>query len=50
MYVFGDGDFVMLGGVCVLYGCGLFVYFDGDVVIYVLCDVIFGVLVLGDIG
>lgn len=25
-------------------------YFDGDVVIYVLCDVILGVFVMGDIG
>lgn len=40
----------MFGGVCVLYISGVFVYSDGDVILYVLCDVMLGVLVLGDIG
>lgn len=40
----------MFGGVNVLYSCGVLVYSDGDVILYVLCDVMFGVLVLGDIG
>lgn len=28
----------------------MIVYFDGDVVLYVLSDVLFGVIVVGDIG
>ncbi|WP_323135337.1 2-C-methyl-D-erythritol 2,4-cyclodiphosphate synthase [Dyella silvatica] len=50
VHVFGDGDFVMLGGVRVPHHRGVVAHSDGDVVIHALCDAIFGALALGDIG
>lgn len=34
----------------ILYECGLFGYLDVDVLLYVIIDVLFGVVVFGDIG
>lgn len=50
VHAFGDGDFVMLGGVRVPHHRGVVAHSDGDVVIHALCDAIFGALALGDIG
>lgn len=50
VHVFGEGDFVMLGGVRVAHGQGVIAHSDGDVVIHALCDAIFGALAMGDIG
>lgn len=50
VHVFGEGDFVTLGGVRVPHRRGLVAHSDGDVVIHALCDAIFGALALGDIG
>ncbi|AND68249.1 2-C-methyl-D-erythritol 2,4-cyclodiphosphate synthase [Dyella thiooxydans] len=50
VHVFGEGDFVILGGVRVPHGRGLVAHSDGDVVIHALCDAIFGALAMGDIG
>lgn len=50
VHVFGEGDFVTLGGVRVPHGRGVVAHSDGDVVIHALCDAIFGALALGDIG
>ncbi|NUO73931.1 MAG: 2-C-methyl-D-erythritol 2,4-cyclodiphosphate synthase [Frateuria sp.] len=50
VHAFGDGDFVVLGGVRVPHGRGVVAHSDGDVVIHALCDAIFGALALGDIG
>ena len=50
VHVFGEGDFVMLGGVRVPHGKGVIAHSDGDVVIHALCDAIFGALAMGDIG
>lgn len=50
VHVFGEGDFVTLGGVRVPHRRGLVAHSDGDVVIHALCDAILGALALGDIG
>lgn len=50
VHAFGEGDFVVLGGVRVPYHRGVVAHSDGDVVIHALCDAIFGALALGDIG
>jgi 2-C-methyl-D-erythritol 2,4-cyclodiphosphate synthase len=50
VHVFGEGDFVMLGGVRVPHRQGIIAHSDGDVVIHALCDAIFGALAMGDIG
>jgi 2-C-methyl-D-erythritol 2,4-cyclodiphosphate synthase len=50
VHVFGEGDFVMLGGVRVPHRQGVIAHSDGDVVIHALCDAIFGALAMGDIG
>jgi 2-C-methyl-D-erythritol 4-phosphate cytidylyltransferase / 2-C-methyl-D-erythritol 2,4-cyclodiphosphate synthase len=47
---FGDGDFVMLGGVRVAYGRGVIAHSDGDVILHALCDALLGAAGLGDIG
>ncbi len=47
---FGDGDFVMLGGVRVPYGRGVIAHSDGDVILHALCDALLGAAGLGDIG
>ncbi|CBA15669.1 2-C-methyl-D-erythritol 2,4-cyclodiphosphate synthase [Xanthomonas albilineans] len=50
VHAFGDGDHVMLGGVCVPHAHGVLAHSDGDVVIHALCDALLGALALGDIG
>ncbi|SEI84716.1 2-C-methyl-D-erythritol 2,4-cyclodiphosphate synthase [Frateuria terrea] len=50
VHAFGEGDFVVLGGVRVPHHRGVVAHSDGDVVIHALCDAIFGALALGDIG
>ena len=50
VHVFGQGDYVTLGGVRVPHQQGVVAHSDGDVVIHALCDAIFGALALGDIG
>lgn len=50
VHAFGEGDFVVLGGVRVPHHRGMVAHSDGDVVIHALCDAIFGALALGDIG
>jgi 2-C-methyl-D-erythritol 2,4-cyclodiphosphate synthase len=50
VHAFGDGDHVMLGGVCVPHVRGVVAHSDGDVVIHALCDAMLGALALGDIG
>jgi 2-C-methyl-D-erythritol 4-phosphate cytidylyltransferase/2-C-methyl-D-erythritol 2,4-cyclodiphosphate synthase len=47
---FGEGDFVMLGGVRVPYGRGIIAHSDGDVILHALCDALLGAAGLGDIG
>lgn len=50
VHAFGEGDFVVLGGVRVPHHRGVVAHSDGDVAIHALCDAIFGALALGDIG
>jgi 2-C-methyl-D-erythritol 2,4-cyclodiphosphate synthase len=50
VHAFCDGDHVVLGGVRIAHGRGIFAHSDGDVVIHALCDAILGALALGDIG
>ena len=44
VHIFGEGDHVMLGGVRVPHTHGVVAHSDGDVVIYALCDAIYGAL------
>jgi 2-C-methyl-D-erythritol 2,4-cyclodiphosphate synthase len=50
VHIFGDGEYVTLGGVRVPHSRGVVAHSDGDVVIHALCDAIFGALAWGDIG
>jgi 2-C-methyl-D-erythritol 2,4-cyclodiphosphate synthase len=50
VHAFGDGDYVVLGGVKIPHTHGLLAHSDGDVVLHALCDAILGALALGDIG
>ncbi|UGB39422.1 2-C-methyl-D-erythritol 2,4-cyclodiphosphate synthase [Frateuria soli] len=50
VHAFGEGDFVVLGGVRVPHHRGVVAHSNGDVVIHALCDAIFGALAVGDIG
>lgn len=47
---FGEGDFIMLGGVKIAHHQGLLAHSDGDVLIHALCDALLGACALGDIG
>lgn len=47
---FGEGDFIILGGVKIDYEQGLEAHSDGDVVLHALCDALLGAAALGDIG
>ena len=50
VHCFGDGDAVMLGGVCIAHTRGLVAHSDGDVLLHALCDALLGACALGDIG
>jgi 2-C-methyl-D-erythritol 2,4-cyclodiphosphate synthase len=47
---FGDGDFIILGGVKIPYHHGFIAHSDGDVLIHSLCDALLGSIAAGDIG
>jgi 2-C-methyl-D-erythritol 2,4-cyclodiphosphate synthase len=50
VHAFGDGDYLVLGGVRIPFERGILAHSDGDVVIHALCDALLGALALGDIG
>ena len=50
VHAFGEGDFVMLGGVRIPFERGLKAHSDGDVALHALCDAMLGAAALGDIG
>ena len=50
VHAFGEGDFVMLGGVRIAHTRGVRAHSDGDVVLHALCDALLGAAALGDIG
>lgn len=47
---FGEGDFVVLGGVNIPHTHGLVAHSDGDVILHAICDAMLGAAGLGDIG
>lgn len=50
VHAFGDGAFIILGGVKIPHSRGLVAHSDGDVVLHALSDALLGALGLGDIG
>ena len=50
VHAFGEGDFVVLGGVRIAHTHGLIAHSDGDVLLHAICDGLLGALGLGDIG
>lgn len=47
---FGEGDFIVLGGVKIPHHSGFIAHSDGDVLIHALCDALLGAVAAGDIG
>jgi len=47
---FGEGDFIVLGGVKIAHHSGFIAHSDGDVLIHALCDALLGAIAAGDIG
>jgi 2-C-methyl-D-erythritol 2,4-cyclodiphosphate synthase len=50
VHAFGEGNFVVLGGVSIPYKQGLIAHSDGDVLLHAIMDALLGALALGDIG
>ena len=50
VHAFGEGSFLVLGGVTIPFTRGLVAHSDGDVVLHALCDALLGASGLGDIG
>jgi len=50
VHAFGEGEFILLGGVRVPHARGIIAHSDGDVALHVLSDALLGALALGDIG
>ncbi len=50
VHAFGEGEFIVLGGVKIKHEQGLVAHSDGDVVLHAICDALLGALALGDIG
>ncbi|WP_462382192.1 2-C-methyl-D-erythritol 2,4-cyclodiphosphate synthase [Pseudomonas sp. Marseille-QA0892] len=47
---FGEGEFIVLGGVQIPHSQGLVAHSDGDVALHALSDALLGAAALGDIG
>jgi len=47
---FGEGDFIVLGGIKIPHHSGFIAHSDGDVLIHALCDALLGSIAAGDIG
>lgn len=47
---FGEGDFIVLGGIKIPHHSAFIAHSDGDVLIHALCDALLGAIAAGDIG
>ena len=47
---FGEGEFIVLGGIKIAHNHGFIAHSDGDVLIHSLCDALLGSIAAGDIG
>lgn len=50
VHCFGEGDFIVMGGVNIPFHHGFIAHSDGDVLIHSLCDALLGSVAAGDIG
>ena len=50
VHKFGEGDFIIIGGVAIAYEKGLIAHSDGDVLLHALADALLGAAAMGDIG
>ena len=50
VHCFGEGEFIVLGGVKIPHHYGFVAHSDGDVLIHSLCDALLGSIAAGDIG
>ena len=50
VHCFGEGAFIVLGGVKIPHHLGFVAHSDGDVLIHSLCDALLGSVAAGDIG
>ncbi|NRB41094.1 MAG: 2-C-methyl-D-erythritol 2,4-cyclodiphosphate synthase [Pseudomonadales bacterium] len=50
VHKFGEGDFIIIGGVSIAYEKGLIAHSDGDVLLHALADALLGAAAMGDIG
>ena len=50
VHKFGEGDFIVIGGVKIAHEKGLIAHSDGDVLLHALADALLGAAALGDIG
>jgi len=47
---FGEGDFIVMGGMKIPHHSACIAHSDGDVLIHALCDALLGAIAAGDIG
>ncbi|MGY0399607.1 MAG: 2-C-methyl-D-erythritol 2,4-cyclodiphosphate synthase [Ostreibacterium sp.] len=50
VHAFIDGDYLMMGGVKIMFNKALAAHSDGDVLLHAICDALLGALAFGDIG
>lgn len=50
VHAFGEGEFIMVGGVRIPYHRGILAHSDGDVALHALCDALLGAIAEDDIG